>query len=83
MIRHSSVVSNRLHLFPQNLLVFIFVDLYKMLEDHEREKKKKYLKASLEQRWHFSPFVVSTDGLLGARNHAPCSRNVPPSLLRS
>ena len=36
-----------------------------MLEAHEREKKKKYLKACLEQRRHFSPFVASTDGLLG------------------
>ncbi len=36
-----------------------------MLEAHKREKKKKYLEACLEQRWHFSPFVASTDGLLG------------------
>jgi hypothetical protein len=33
---------------------------------HELEKKKKRLGACLvEQRWHFSPFVVSADGLLG------------------
>ena len=32
---------------------------------HEREKKKKHLGACLEQRRHFSPFVVSADGLLG------------------
>jgi hypothetical protein len=36
-----------------------------VLSAHEREKKKKYLGACLEQRRHFSPFVVSTDGLLG------------------
>jgi hypothetical protein len=36
-----------------------------VLEVHEREKKKKYLEACLEQRRHFSPFVASTDGLLG------------------
>jgi hypothetical protein len=36
----------------------------KVLAAHEREKKKKYLGACLEQRRHFSPFVVSTDGLL-------------------
>jgi hypothetical protein len=36
-----------------------------VLEAHERKKKKKYLWACLEQRRHFSPFVVSTDGLLG------------------
>jgi hypothetical protein len=31
----------------------------------EKEKKKKYLEPCLEQRRHFTPFVVSTDGLLG------------------
>jgi hypothetical protein len=37
-----------------------------VLAAHEREKKKKYLGACcLEQRRHFSPFVVSMDGLLG------------------
>jgi hypothetical protein len=36
-----------------------------VLEGHEREKKKKYIEACLEQRRHFSPFVASTDGLLG------------------
>jgi hypothetical protein len=40
-------------------------DSDKVLSAHEREKKKKYLGACLDQRRHFSPFVVSTDGLLG------------------
>jgi hypothetical protein len=31
----------------------------------EREKKRKYLGPCLEQRCHFTPFVCSTDGLLG------------------
>ena len=31
----------------------------------EREKKKKYLQACLDQRRHFSLFVVSCDGLVG------------------
>jgi hypothetical protein len=35
------------------------------LENQEREKKRKYLGACLAQRIHFTPFVVSTDGLLG------------------
>jgi hypothetical protein len=39
-------------------------DSDKVLSDHEREKKKKCLGACLEQRRHFSPFVVSTDGLV-------------------
>ena len=36
-----------------------------VLLSHEREKKKKYLQACLDQRRHFSPFVVSCDGVLG------------------
>jgi hypothetical protein len=36
----------------------------KLLAATEREKKKKYLEACLGQHRHFSPFVVSTDGLL-------------------
>ena len=37
----------------------------KVLAAHEREKKRKYLEPCLEQRRHFTPFVVSTDGLIG------------------
>jgi hypothetical protein len=37
----------------------------KALETAERAKKKKHLQACLDQRRHFSPFVVSVDGLLG------------------
>jgi hypothetical protein len=40
-------------------------DPAKILEAHEKEKKRKYLKSCLEQRRHFTPFVVSTDGLIG------------------
>ena len=31
----------------------------------ERGKKRVYLEACLQQRRHFSPFVVSVDGLMG------------------
>ena len=37
----------------------------KCLHKGERGKKKMYLEACLQQRWHFSPFVASVDGLLG------------------
>jgi hypothetical protein len=37
----------------------------KALAQHEKEKKKKYLQPCLEQRRHFTPFVASTDGLIG------------------
>jgi hypothetical protein len=43
----------------------------KVLLAHEREKKKKCLGACLEQRRHFSPFVVSADGLLGKEAKIP------------
>jgi hypothetical protein len=39
-------------------------DPHKVLAQQEREKKKKYLTACLEQCKLFTPFVVSTDGLL-------------------
>jgi hypothetical protein len=39
-------------------------DPHKVLAQQERKKKKKYLDPScLEQRKHFTPFVISTDGL--------------------
>ena len=37
----------------------------KVLAKHEREKKAKHLEACLDQRRHFSPFVFSTDGVIG------------------
>jgi hypothetical protein len=40
-------------------------DPAKVLSQHEREKKRKYLEPCLAQRRHFTPFVVSTDGMLG------------------
>ena len=40
-------------------------DPKKVLATQEREKKKKYLEKCLQQRRHFTPFVISTDGLLG------------------
>jgi hypothetical protein len=41
----------------------------KVLASHERKKKHKYLEPCLEQFRHFSPFVVSTDGLIGKEAH--------------
>jgi len=35
----------------------------KALEPQDKEKKKKYCKPCENQRRHFTPFVVSTDGL--------------------
>jgi hypothetical protein len=37
----------------------------KVLCRQETEKKKKYLQACLEQRRNFTPFVSSTDELMG------------------
>jgi hypothetical protein len=41
-------------------------DPAKVLESsHEKEKKRKYLASCIAQRRYFTPFVISTDGLLG------------------
>jgi hypothetical protein len=40
-------------------------DSSKVLEASVRLKKKKYLQPCLNQRPHFTPFVVSFDGLIG------------------
>ena len=42
----------------------------KALAEQEKQKKKKYLEACLEQRRHFTPFVVSTDGMIGKEGKA-------------
>ena len=39
----------------------------KVLQLQEREKKKKYLNNCLQQYQTFTPFVVSSDGLLGCK----------------
>ena len=36
-----------------------------LVESQEREKKRKHLGPCLENRRHFTPFVLSVDGLLG------------------
>ena len=42
----------------------------KVLANHEKQKKRKYLESCSKQRRHFTPFVVSTDGMLGREaNH--------------
>ena len=37
----------------------------KVLESQEKQNKMKYLEPCFNQRRSFTPFVVSTDGLLG------------------
>ena len=37
----------------------------KILREHEKNKKKKYLEACKKNRRNFTPFIISTDGLLG------------------
>ena len=36
-----------------------------IVKSAENEKQKKYLEPCLEQRRHFTPFVVSCEGILG------------------
>ena len=37
----------------------------KVMATHEKKKKAKYLDLCLTQRHQFTPFVVSTDGMVG------------------
>ena len=46
----------------------------KVLAMQEDKKKKKYLKSCKEQRRHFVPIVVSSDGLLGTEAKALLTR---------
>jgi hypothetical protein len=53
--------------------------LAKVIETQEKEKKRKYLQNCLKQRCHFTPFVVSVDGLLG-REAATFSKRLAAKL---
>ena len=59
-------VSNVPVLKPRSLLIrnIVYLQLI-VLETHEKEKKKQYWQACADQCRDFTPFVVSTDGLLG------------------
>ena len=45
-------------------------DPHKILAQHERAKKMKYLEACSEQRRQFTHFAVSTDGVIGKETRA-------------
>jgi hypothetical protein len=53
-----------------------------VLKLQEKEKKWKYLEACLEQRRHFTPFVVLTDGMMG-RKASTFAKAFQPSWPRS
>ena len=55
-------------------LTYQMKDLEKCLHEAEKEKKKMYLEACLQQRRNFSPFVASVDGLLGVEATATLKR---------
>jgi hypothetical protein len=57
--------------------------LNKVLAAHEREKKKKHLEPCLEQRRYLSPFVVSTNGLLGKEEAKTLLKKLPACLMRN
>ena len=42
----------------------------KVLREHERQKKRLYLRKCLDQRRHFAPYVVTADGALGKEARA-------------
>jgi hypothetical protein len=51
-----------------------YCDPAKVIATQEREKKWKYLEPCLEQQSHFTPFVCSTDGLLGHKAETVAKR---------
>ena len=48
--------------------------LDKCLQESERENKRIYLEACLQQRRHYPPFVASVDGFLGVEAEATLKR---------
>ena len=44
---------------------YVTRDPERVLQSHEKEKKRKYLRPCQHQRRAFTPFVVSVDGLIG------------------
>ena len=44
--------------------------LEKCLAKAERDKKRKYIDSCLQQRWNFSPFMASVDGLISMEAEA-------------
>jgi hypothetical protein len=52
---------------------------FKVPEHQEKEKKRKHLGACLENRGHFTPFVLSVDGLLG-REAKTCAKRLAAKL---
>eukprot|EP00957_Ditylum_brightwellii_P159101 12109091-Ditylum_brightwellii.AAC.1 len=69
MIRHlwkrqTDCILN-IHITDTDAKSYISSSVESVLAAQEKEKKDKYIQACLEQRHHFSPFVVSADGMLG------------------
>jgi len=50
--------------------------LKKALERQEKEKKNKYCKPCENQRRHFTPFVVSMDGMFGFEEDFPLMESI-------
>ena len=56
---------------------YVTRDPERVLQSHEKEKKRKYLRPCQQQRRAFTPFVVSVDGLIGIE-----AKNVMKALSR-
>ena len=56
---------------------YVTRDPERVLQSHEKEKKRKYLRPCQQQRRAFTPFVVSVDGLIGME-----AKNVMKALSR-
>ena len=63
-----------MHVVNTDALIYQTKAPEKCLHEAEKGKKKMYLEACLQQRWHFSPFVALVDGLLGVEATATLKR---------
>ena len=59
-----------MHVVNTDALTYLSKAPEKYLHEVEKGKKKMYLEACLQQRWHFSPFVAFVDGLMGVEETA-------------
>eukprot|EP00957_Ditylum_brightwellii_P096276 7332843-Ditylum_brightwellii.AAC.1 len=61
----TDAINKDIHITDADAKSYIYQPLESVLEGQEKEKKRKYLNACIEQYQYFSPLVTSVDGMLG------------------
>ena len=67
-------IVHNMHVVNTDTLTHRKKDPEKCLHEAKQKKKKMYLEACLQKRWHFPPFVASVDGMLGVEATATLKR---------